>query len=97
MNKNVKDVINILRRDVSMPWIYPKWIFGGLRWEIYEEYYERERRICPLGLHYSANCKLPSLKNHFDNHFFTIDQIDDFIDWWDNLKDPKKAYKAIWG
>lgn len=97
MNKNVKDVIDILRRDVPMPWIYPKLIKNSLRWEIIIMNCSRFREeVCPLGLHNTSNNFTPIGNTDFYEHIFTDIQIKDFISWWDNLKDPKYAFKRIW-
>lgn len=95
MNQNVKDVISILRRDIPMPWIYPKLYDNCLRWFVMGNY--TERTVCPLGLHPLSLERLPYKSTHFLEDIFTIKQINEFLTWWDNLKDPKKAYKAIWG
>lgn len=69
VNQNVKDVIDILRRDVPMPWIYPKSVNKTLRWMIEGNYFDQP--ICPLGLHPLALEKIPYLLNHFLEDIFT--------------------------
>lgn len=97
MNQNVKDVINILRRDVSMPWVYP--IYDeqtyGLRWTYLFNHFKI--KICPLGLHPLSEIFLPRNYLDFKKDLFTLSQVQDFISWWNNLKDSKKAFKRIWG